>query len=311
MAKRYVLAAGTGFLGQALAKSLRRQDSSAEIVVLTRSPKRIPTIAGTREIAWDGRTADASWTGELSGAEAVVNFTGKSVDCRKTAANKAEILRSRVDSVNALHAAMARVAVPPKVWVQTGTAHIFGDSDTQTFTDDSPPADPSSGMAPEVGHAWEHAFYATPTPGTRKVNLRISFVLGPKAGALKTLARLTRLGLGGTIGSGRQPMSWIHIDDMTRLFRSAIEDPSFEKTYIASSPNPLPNHAFMRELRKALHRPWCPPAPAWAVRIGAMLMNTDPELALLGRRVLPTRLMQRNFVFQFPTLTEALRDLLA
>ena len=139
---------------------------------------------------------------------------------------------------------------------------------------------------------------------------RISFVLGPRAGALKTLARLTRLGLGGTIGSGEQPMSWLHIDDMTNLFLAAIHDPSFDGNYIASSPNPLPNKQFMKELRKACHRPWSPPAPAFAVRIGAALMNTDPELALLGRRVLPTRLMQRNFPFKFPTLPGALKDLL-
>ena len=304
--QRFILAAGTGFLGRDLARALIARHPECDVVVLTRLPKPQPTTPGSREVRWDGRTAQASWAREVDGAAAIFNLAGRTVDCRKTEENMRDIIESRVQSVQALHAAVAQANTPPTVWVQTGTAHIFGDSDTATFTDDSLPAPPASGMAPKVGAAWEHALFSVPTPATRKVNLRISFVLGPGGGALAKLATLARLGLGGTVGSGRQPMSWISLTDMTRLFITAAEDPTYEGTYNATSPQPELNRDFMRELRKAVHRPWSPPAPAWGVRLGCLLMNTDPELALYGRRVLPTKLLAKGFAFRFPSLRETL-----
>jgi len=127
---------------------------------------------------------------------------------------------------------------------------------------------------------WETAFNESPTPGTRRVLLRIGFVMGRSGGALARLAPLAKLGLGGTAGSGRQDISWIHLADMNRIFRFAIERESAEGIFIAIGPNPVTNAEFMRELRRALHRPWSPPVPAWAVRIGAEFRS-----ACRGRRL--------------------------
>ena len=140
--------------------------------------------------------------------------------------------------------------------------------------------------------------------------LRTSFVLGRNGGALTTLARLARLGLGGKIASGRQGMSWIHERDMNRLFTRAIEDDAMTGAYIATAPNPVSNEEFMRELRRAVGMPIGLPAFEWMVRIAAPLfLRTDPDLALYGRYCVPKRLKDEGFEFSFPDLSVALRDL--
>jgi uncharacterized protein (TIGR01777 family) len=242
----------------------------------------------------------------------LVNLTGRSVDCVKTPDHQDEILRSRVDATRALGLAVRAIDSPPPVWVQMSTAHIYGDPPEVTCTEESPFG---YGLAPFVGRAWEEEFRASALTSQRPVILRTSFALGRDrgagGGALARLAVLARLGLGGTIGSGTQGMSWIHEADLNRLFERALSDPAMQGPYIASSPNPVPQRAFMRELRRAVGMPLGLPAPPWMVRMGAgWLLRTDPELALYGRYVVSKRLQEECFEFRFPRLGDALRDLL-
>jgi uncharacterized protein (TIGR01777 family) len=297
---RIILAGGSGFLGRAIARRL--SERGYEPVTLTRSPK------GPREVKWDGKTV-GDWLAEMDGALAVVNLAGKSVNCRYTAENRREIIESRVDSVHAIDSAIARCAHPPSVFVQAGSAAIYGDAGDRICDEDAPQG---SGFSADVCRQWEAAFSdgARLTPGTRRAMLRITFVLG-SGGALQTLGGLTRWFLGGTVGSGRQYYSWSHIDDLTRMVLWVIENPQAKGFYNATSPNPVRNRDFMRSLRKALHRPWSPPAPAPLVRLGSWLMGTEPELALKGRRVIPARLLAEGFAFEFPDLDAALRNALA
>lgn len=299
---RVILAGGSGFLGRSLIPHLRRAGYAP--VVLTRGPT--DTTGPVPHIHWDGRTPVGDWPACLDGATAVVNVVGRTVDCRKTAANKRAILESRVDSVNALATACAKVKNPPKVWVQSATAHIYGDTADEVLDESSPVG---RGFAPMVGAAWEKALTDAHLPDTRRVLLRISFVLGRGGGPFKTLSRLTRCFLGGTVGHGRQYMSWLHADDLAAIVLRAIEDERMHGMYVTTAPNPVTNAEFMRELRRALHRPWSPPCPGPLVHLGAFLLRTDPELALLGRRCVPARLLGEGFVFRFPTLPEALQDL--
>jgi uncharacterized protein (TIGR01777 family) len=213
-----------------------------------------------------------------------------------------------VDSVRVLAEAVGRATNPPAVWVQSATAHIFGDTNDETLDESSPIG---AGFAPIVGAAWEKAFDEPDLPHTRRVTLRISFVLGREGGALQTLARLARFGLGGATGTGRQYMSWIHVADLNRIILRAIDDPSMHGVYVVTAPTPVRNSEFMRLLRKAVHRPWSPPVPEIMVRTGAWLLRTDPELALLGRRCVPTRLLRDGFQFEFPELEAALDQLLS
>lgn len=304
-AGRIVIAGGSGFLGLNLARHLT--GAGCEIVVLSRSVPCEGEVAGAwSHVRWDGRSVGA-WAEALNGAAGLVNLAGRSVDCIKTPDHCDEILRSRVESTRALGEAMRRVSTPPPVWVQMGTAHIYGDPPETVCNEDSALG---YGLAPFVGRAWEAAFDAKLPERTRGVVLRTSFVLGRSGGALTRLATLARWGLGGRVGAGRQGISWIHERDMNRLFERAIADERMSGVYLATAPNPVSNAEFMHLLRRALHRPIGLPAAPWMVRLGApLVMRTDPELALYGRYCVSRRLRDDGFEFTFPELPDALNDL--
>jgi uncharacterized protein (TIGR01777 family) len=301
MVNRVVLAGGSGFIGRALADSLIAQ--GREVVILTRSPRDGPV----REVAWDGRTVGA-WARELDGAEAVVNLAGRSVNCQYTDENKRLMIASRVDSVQAVADAIARCAEPPRVWVQSGSLAIYGDAGDRSCDENSPPGE---GFPVETCLRWEEAWRGAETPGTRKLLLRIGFALGRGGGALEPLERLARAFLGGAAGSGRQYISWLHMDDLNEMFRWSIERDDIEGVLNATGPTPVTNAAFMAALRRVLGRPWSPPVPAFAVRIGAFLMGSEANLALTGRRCIPARFAALGFPFHFTDLDAALADLLA
>lgn len=300
---RIVIAGGSGFLGLNLARHLA--DRGHEIVIVSR---RVPTSDGPwRWAPWDGRTVD-EWARDLDGAGGLVNLAGRSVDCIKTPDHCDEILRSRVEATLAIGRALERVAQRPPVWVQMSTAHIYGDPPSLVCEEDSPTG---YGLAPTVGLAWERAFENSVPAGIRKVILRTSFVLGRAGGALPRLSRLARLGLGGTIGHGRQGMSWIHERDMNRLFEWALVNSSMQGTYVATAPEPVSNAAFMKALRHAVGRRFGLPTPEIGVRVAApLIMRTDPELALYGRYCVSRRLREEGFEFRYPTLAPALADLI-
>lgn len=166
-------------------------------------------------------------------------------------------------------------------------------------------------MAPFVGVEWERAFADAQLPTQRGVILRTSFVLGLRGGAFDRLRRMTKLGLGGTVGSGRQWISWIHQDDFNRIVMDAIDDDAYRGVYMVTAPEPVTNRHFMQAMRRAFNRPWSPPAPGFGVRLACrFLLDTDPELALLGRRCVPARLLnEHGFTFTFPDIDTALADL--
>lgn len=157
---------------------------------------------------------------------------------------------------------------------------------------------------------WERAYESSVLPNIRKVILRTSFVLGKNGGALKRLSLIAKLGLGGKVGSGKQGISWIHEEDMNRIFIRAITNQSMTGTYIATAPNPVSNSQFMRQLRKSLRMPIGLPAAAWMVKLGAPLfLKTDPELALYGRYCISNRLKEEAFEFKFPTVESAMKEI--
>ena len=214
MKRRIILAGGGGFLGRVLARSfLARGD---EVLILTRSPQgRIP---GAREVEWDAKNP-GDWVEELNGAEAVINLTGRSVDCRYTAKNRDQILRSRVESTRVLGEAMARCDQPPRTWLNCSSATIYKHSfqhpmDETGKVEATPEAKDEFSI--HVVQQWEQALEAAPTPQTRKVAMRAAMVLGRDGGVFPIFRRLTRLGLGGQMASGRQMVSWIHEHDFCR-----------------------------------------------------------------------------------------------
>jgi uncharacterized protein len=298
--KRIVLAGGSGFIGQALAKALLVR--GYEVIVLTRTPQK---RTGFREVEWDGAHL-GEWMQFLNGAEAVVNLTGRNVNCPHTPENIQEILESRVNSVRAIKLSFVHVKRPPRVWVQASAVGFYGDTKEHLCDESSPAGDDALAG---VCKLWEDAFNSADTPKTRRVLLRIGFVLGRHGGALPVLSKLTKRFLGGRVGSGRQFISWIHIADLTRMFVETIEREDLSGTFNAVGLNPEMNRFFMRELRRALYRPWSPPVPEFAVRLGARWMDSEPSLALASQCCAPIRFLEAGFEYQFQKLRPALENL--
>jgi uncharacterized protein (TIGR01777 family) len=307
MNKRIILAGGSGFLGQALAKRFLQQD--CEVIILTRSPRTRNDAA--KEIAWDAKSS-GDWTKFIDGAEVVVNLTGKSVDCRYNEANRKAIIASRVDSTRVLGEAIANCKQSPRVWLNSSSATIY----KHTF---DKPMDESgeTGATPEahdefsieVIRKWERALDEAQTPATRKVALRITMVFGKDGGVFPVLRRLTRFGLGGKMGSGRQFVSWIHVKDFLRAVEWLVAKDDLSGAINLAAPNPLPNRDMMRLMREAGAMPFGLPATEWMLEVGAIFLRTETELILKSRRVVPGKLLGSGFQFQFPDLRDALKNL--
>jgi uncharacterized protein (TIGR01777 family) len=309
---KIVLPGGSGHIGHALVRALA--SDGHECVVLSRRPDGVPAPA--RGVMWDGRALGA-WAVELDGADAVINLAGRSVDCRYTEKHLAEMMNSRVDSTRVVGAAIAAAARPPRVWLQAGTATVYGHrydapNDEVTGIIGDPPGVPKVWpRSVAIGLAWEAALAAAPTPRTRKVALRTSLVMGPAPDSVfGVLAKLARRGVGRQ-GDGRQYVSWIHEDDFVAAVRFLIVRDDLAGPVNLCSPHPLPNRDLMAALHEAVGMPLSLPVPAWALEIGAFFLCTETELILKSRRVVPRRLLEAGFTFRHPHWPEAAKDLVA
>ena len=299
--ERIVIAGGSGFLGGSLSDSLIADGN--EVVVLSR--RAVDARGPARHVQWDGRSL-GDWVSALDGAKALVNLTGRSVNCRYSRENRREIIDSRINSVNILDRAITQCAKPPRVWVQAGSLAIYGNAGDRLCDETASPGD---GFSVNVCQQWENAFNDVSSRDIRRVFLRIGFVLGPDGGILTMLANLTRRFMGGTVGNGRQYISWLHIDDLNQIFRWALDREQMTGVFNATSPEAVTNAEFMAQLRKVLHRPWTLPTPAWAVHIGTWLMRTEASLALTGRRCVLNRLQEIGFEFKHRDLSRALANI--
>lgn len=307
---KVVIPGGSGQVGTILARALHRDGH--DVVVLSRRRDVQPW----RVVRWDGATLD-DWKREIDGCDVVVNLTGRSVNCRYTAANRQEILQSRVLSTRVVGQAIAAATCRPRVWLQASTATIYAHRYDR-------PNDEYSGIlggherdAPgtwrfsiDVARAWERAFEEAVVNGTRKVSLRSAMTLSPDPGGVfDTLLGLVRHGLGGSAGDGRQFMSWVHHEDFIAAVRWLIERDDIEGAVNIAAPYPLPNAEFMRVLREACGVPLGLPAKKWMLEIGAVFMRTETELILKSRRVVPARLLEHGFKFKYPCWPDAALDL--
>jgi uncharacterized protein (TIGR01777 family) len=265
---------------------------------------------------WDARTLGA-WASEIDAADVVVNLAGRNVNCRYTPANRRAIMDSRVDSTRVIGQAIAKAKQPPRVWLQSSTATIYAhryeaanDETTGIIGGNEPDAPASWAFSIAVATAWEQAALDAVTPQTRTVLLRSAVTLSPdRGGIFDVLLGLTRWGLGGTNGDGRQYVSWIHDQDFIRAVDWLIAHPSISGPVNLAAPEPLPNAEFMRTLRAAWQTRIGLPATRWMLSLGALLMQTETELILKSRRVIPGRLREHGFEFHFPTWSGAAKDL--
>lgn len=312
-AGRVVVGGSTGFMGGFLVPRLR--DAGREVVTVSRSGA---------DIRWGDQVAIDQ---AVDGAALVIGLAGKSVNCRYTPENRAEIFRSRLDTTASLSTAIARASTPPPLWVNSSTATIYRHAEDRPMTEST--GEIGTGFSVEVAKAWEKALFADDLPATRRVALRSTIVLG-HGGVLEPLKSLARLGLGGPqydgrwpIGAarraagtghfpgarrGRQRFSWVHIEDVARIIDFLEATPSLEGPVNAASPHPVDNVEFMATVRRVLGVRVGPPMPRWMLELGAIGIRTETELILKSRWVRPEKLTAAGFEFRHPVLEEAIRE---
>jgi uncharacterized protein len=290
--KKVILAGGTGFIGTYLQARFRAM--GFEVRVVSR------------------HGGDLTWKREelvraFDGAYAVINLAGASINCRHTIENKTLILESRIDATNAIGQALQQCAAPPNIWVNASASAIYKPSFSKKMTESE--TELAEGFLADVIKQWEHTFFSYHLRATRQVALRTSVVLGRDGGALIPLVNLTKWWLGGKQGAGKQLFSWIHVEDYFQILLFLFENESVSGVVNCTSPFPVANKNFMATLRKVMGVSVGLPAPTIAIKIGARLIGTEPELILDSCNMVPQRLIDSGFEFKFPELGKALEDL--
>jgi uncharacterized protein (TIGR01777 family) len=301
-----VIFGANGFLGRYLTRHFTRQ--GREVVAVAR--RREGWSGDGMFLEWDGRNA-GPWELALEGAEAVINLAGRSVNCRYTAANRREILESRLASTRAIGRAIAGCKVPPRVWLNAGTATWYRHAEDKPQDDWR--GEPGDGFSCEVARAWEEAFFDAMVPAeTRKVALRIGMVLAnEEATVFDVLRKLTACGLGGAMGGGAQRISWIHMEDFLRAVEFVVNDAFLSGAVNVTAPEFPTNREWMRIFRESVGMPIGLPASRWMLEIGARLMRTETELVLKSRWAEPLRLHDEGFRWRWSRAVDAVADLQA
>lgn len=296
---RVAVSGSTGLVGSEVMTVL-----SAEGHEVVRLVRRVPA-PGEKTVRWDPE-AGVNDAGGLEGCDAVVHLAGENVGAgRWTAARKAAIRDSRVKGTRLLCEALAGLARPPKTLVCASAVGYYGDRGEEVLTEESPPG---AGFLPGICREWEAASAAAAGKGIRVVALRIGMVLSPKGGALARMLPLFRAGLGGVLGSGKQYVSWVALDDLTGIVLHALSREELRGPVNAVTPRPVTNRELTEALGKVLSRPTLLPVPSFALRLAVGEM-ADP-LLLASTRVAPRRLEETGYRFRFPELRAALRHLL-
>ncbi len=298
---RVIVLGGTGFIGQALCRELMRRGYGVDVV--SRDPSKVQAVFGpqARGVSWD--LEGAGGLGEaVSGGHGVVNLAGESISARWTEEKKRRILSSRLEAVDSVVKAMERAESKPAVLLQGSAVGYYGPRGKKSV-DES--AEAGKGFLADTARQWEQASTGADAFRVRRVLLRTGMVLG-NGGALAEMLPFFRLGLGGPIGSGKQMVSWIHIEDEVQAILHLLEDPEASGPYNLTAPEPVSNREFSSALGRALHRPTVLRLPGFAARL--KFGEMAEEVLLAGQAVQPSRLLAAGFEFRYPRVQEALEN---
>lgn len=300
---KLIIAAGTGFLGEILVNHFKSKYE--EIIILTRGKSQI--INQIKYVNWNAKTF-SGWENELENATVLINLTGKSVNCRYTKKNKKEILLSRIESTTILNKAVLNCKCPPKHFLNSSTSTIYRFSLDKQM--DEMDGEIGNDFSINVALSWEKAFFKTTTPNTLKTALRTSIVLGKNGGAFLPLKTLAKIGFGARQGDGKQFISWIHEEDFANAIDFILQR---EITGVVNivSPTPIRNADFMKRLRWAVGFPFGIPISTTLLEIGSFFIQTETELVLKSRNVIPKRLLENGFQFKFKNIDDTLKNLLS
>jgi uncharacterized protein len=294
MKQKVILAGGTGFIGKYF---------NDEFVKLGFEVKIISRQAN--HISWND---EAGIIDALENSALLINLAGKSVDCRYTAKNKAEIISSRTETTKILGNALMKCINPSRLWMNSSTATIYRHAEDRPMTEKN--GEIGSGFSVDVAKEWEQAFFSYQLTQTRQIALRIAIVLGADGGVINPFKNLVKFGLGGIQGAGTQKFSWIHIEDLFEIIMFLKDKDELNGVYNCSSPSPVSNREFMDEFRKAMHVKFGLPSPKWLLHLGAFVIRTEAELILKSRWVIPERLESEGYTFKFNKIDKALQQIL-
>jgi len=299
--KRITVTGATGRIGRHLVKAL--QDRGDDVCVLTRNPQRAGELLSAEAIEWDPKSGGAP-AEALAGRDAIVHLAGEDVAQRWNDTNKAEILTSREKGTRNLVTGIFAAEPRPPVLIGASASGYYGPRGDEVVDESG---EPGSDWLSEVCVRWERATDAAML-GMRVVKVRTGIVLDADGGALAKMLPPFKAGIGGPVGSGKQYMPWIHLDDLVGLYLAAIDAKDFSGAINASAPTPVTNKEFSKALGKALHRPAMAPVPGFMIKgmYGAM-----SQIVLTGVRMVPGRADELGYEFQHPDLDEALRDTLS
>ncbi|WP_299464449.1 TIGR01777 family oxidoreductase [uncultured Microscilla sp.] len=302
MTKTILITGGTGLIGQRLTELLLAQKGYS-IRYLSRSKRAIKNV---EVFEWHPQKGEIDATA-FEGVDAVVHLAGAGVaDKRWTESRKDEILKSRTQSTELIAQTIRKMSTAPKALVNASAIGYYGiNTGAQLLHEESPAG---NDFLAEVTSKWENATKEIEEQGIRTVKIRVGVVLSPQSGALPKLLQPVRLGLGAPLGSGDQYMSWIHIDDIARIFMKALEDETMRGAYNGVAPAPVTNAEMTKRLASVVHRPaFLPNVPAFMLK---MMLGEMASIVLEGNKVSCDKIIRAGFEFEHPGLTEALKDLL-
>ncbi|MGN7358395.1 TIGR01777 family oxidoreductase [Paenibacillus sp. SAF-054] len=293
MKPKIVMAGGTGFIGAFLEEQFKER--GYEVLMISRK---------SGHIAWNDA---AGIRHALEHAELLINLAGRSVNCRYNEKNKADIMNSRTETTGILGQAVLDCEHPPALWINSSTATIYRHAEDRPMTEAE--GEIGTRFSVDVAKAWEQSFFSFALPQTRQAALRIAIVLGRGGGVMIPYQNLVRFGLGGVQGPGSQKFSWIHLHDILGIILFLRDRSDLSGVFNVSSPNPVTNRELMLKLRQTMKMPVGLPSPAWMLEMGARVIQTETELILKSRWVIPERLEQAGYSFQYPTLEQALQQI--
>ncbi|GHC37143.1 TIGR01777 family oxidoreductase [Aidingimonas halophila] len=295
---RVLITGGTGFVGVRLCERL--QSAGHEVLVISRDPER-----ARRRLPENAWVDSAVLSAVNQNPEAIVNLAGEPIaDKRWSEAQKRRLIDSRVNITRDLVMLCRELETPPRVMVSGSAMGYYGDQGNREVTEQTPAKDE---FAHRLCERWESAARDVEEYGVRLAVLRIGLVLGPGGGTLQRLLPPFKLGLGGRLGSGQQFMPWIHREDLVRTIEFLLEQEALAGPFNASAPHPVTNAEFTRTLARQLKRPALLTVPSLALKLGLGEMS---RLLLTGADMRPARLQAAGFTFHFPTLEQALSDIL-
>lgn len=294
---------GTGFVGSALSKRLLENGHSVKI--LTRNIRTDKDNSLRLHLVEGNSTQKGQWMDQLAGSDVVINLAGASIFKRWTSKYKQELIQSRIRTTGNLVSALAGRKKDNVIFISTSAVGYYGFHGNEELDEDTPGG---TDFLAVLSKAWEEAANKALIPGLRVVINRFGVVLGKGGGAIPMMTPLFKYRIGSRLGNGRQYFSWIHLKDLINIIVFQIENRELEGAFNCTAPNPVTNRELTNTIASVMNKPlFMPPVPGFVIKL---VMGEFANVLLKGQRVIPRKLMDAGYSFEFPEIKSALEDIL-